>query len=78
MWRQPRGENPLTFLCALLEGVIDLLEHGLAALLEGWQHDALKRFPVSRLDGPLQGIGRGPHNGVCKVLASTQRKDSRK
>lgn len=41
------GENLLTFLCALLEGVIDLLEHGLAALLKGRQHDALKRFPVS-------------------------------
>lgn len=39
-------ENLLTFLCALLEGVIDLLKHGLAALLEGWQHDALESLPV--------------------------------
>lgn len=47
MQRKLREENLLTFLCALLEGVIDLLEHGLAAFLEGWQHNALKCFPVS-------------------------------
>lgn len=44
--RRLEEENLLTFLCALLEGVIDLLEHGLAALLKGWQHDALEGLPV--------------------------------
>lgn len=44
--RRLEEENLLTFLCALLEGVIDLLEHGLAALLEGWQHNALEGLPV--------------------------------
>lgn len=43
----------LTFLCAQSEAIIDLLEHGLAALLEGRQHHTLEGFTVGSLHWPL-------------------------
>jgi hypothetical protein len=43
----------LTFLCAQSKAIIDLLEHGLTALFEGWQHHTLKGFSVGSLHRPL-------------------------
>lgn len=60
----------LTFLCALLEAVVDLLEHGLAATLKDGQHDALEGVLVGGLDGPLHGFSRRPADGVCCVLGT--------
>lgn len=60
----------LTFLCALFETVVDLLEHGLAASLEDRQHDALEGVLVGGLDGPLHGFSRRPADGVRCVLGT--------
>lgn len=68
LFRESPGEKALTFLRALLEGVVDLLEHGLAALLEGWQHHTLEGLSVGCLDGALQGVSCRPHNAISKVL----------
>lgn len=48
-----RQKTSLTLLCAQSEAVIDLLEHGLAALLEGGQDHTLEGFPVGGLHWPL-------------------------
>lgn len=60
----------LTFLGALFEAVVDLLEHGLAASLKDGQHDALEGVLVGGLDGPLHGFGRRPADGIRCVLGT--------
>lgn len=70
-WRCGR----LTLLRALLEAVVDLLEHGLAAPLEHRQHDALEGVFVRRLDRPLHRFGRRSPDGVRRVLREKARSE---
>lgn len=65
----------LTFLRALLEAVVDLLEHGLAAPLKDRQHDALEGVFVGGLNGPLHGFRRRPADGVRGVLGAERWRD---
>lgn len=69
--------NPLTFLCALFETVVDLLKHGLAASLKDRQHNALEGVFVGRLNGPLHGFGCCPTDGVGGVLERASLSDER-
>lgn len=53
---------------ALLEALIDLLEHRLAAPLKHRQHNALERILVGSLDRPLHCLSSCPANCICGVL----------
>lgn len=68
------GQSSLTLLSSLLETVIDLLKHGLAAALKHRQHDALEGVFVGCLDGSLHGLGCRSADCIRRVLTySTQR-----
>lgn len=71
-WHHARSFNVwsccLTFLCSLLEAVIDLLKHGLAASLKNRQHNALEGIFICCLDGTLHCFSCCSTNRICCVL----------
>lgn len=58
----------LTFLCSLLEAVVDLLKHGLTASLKNRQHNALEGIFICCLDGTLHRFSCCSTNRISGVL----------